>query len=594
MSSQNYNLFPNSGCDNNDEDIGQHTQNTSSYENSTSNENQPGTNTLPPPVNSSTPRQPFQFGSLTQHDLTSRGYFPPPGLPPLRQQGFYYGDSRQTINRDPAMPIPTTGEPRPRPRPTPVARAPHSNPTPPFSSLPAPHPLTPDDLLHQQIPMSVVPPQSTRPPVVRQDTQGSDGDDVQSPASKKWKKAPSKQQTRPVRKVDKELSATKGRGRTKEASAYSNDEMRKVVEFYEEVIPIGRRGCEEVVCLYNEWAKSNGFPERQLQPLQMKWNNMVRTATEHPTGDGERLQIYEDVLRAEEAANERVACGDLQDDSEQEDEEDIIDISSGDDEGPSTNVKKKTKGKGKGKEKQDEKKGTTVMKAYRTEPPLPPRDTTTAASRTSRARQASAALQSIAAASDPKHQQQVLEQRTQCTLQLFQFQHLQSQVTSLTQQVGNLTSRLHQEQMRTMAAENQLQTMQLMLRFQGQGSGLPFDSPRSHRTPRRARSQYDYHRQHSRYDRSPSPNYYRLSQRDRSRSPILPSRTPSSPLPLPSPTPSTTTITPVPTVPPVPPAASVASGSRVTLEVLADAADHLESGQSYSIRPHPDGKFDIE
>ncbi|KAK1216092.1 hypothetical protein PQX77_021270 [Marasmius sp. AFHP31] len=189
-----------------------------------------------------------------------------------------------------------------------------------------PCPLTPDNLLQQQLPTSVAPLQSTQPPAVQQTTQGLDSDSVQPSASKKQKKVPAKQQTCPIEKADKE-PATKGRGRTKEASTYSNNKMQKVV-----------------------------------------W-----TATEHPTSNGEWLQIYEDVPRAKEATGECVALGDLQDDSDQEDKEDVINISSGDDEEPSANVKKeKTKGKGKEKEKQNEKKGTTVTKAYCTEPPLPP------------------------------------------------------------------------------------------------------------------------------------------------------------------------------------------------------------------------------
>ncbi|KAJ8091717.1 hypothetical protein PM082_020952 [Marasmius tenuissimus] len=591
MSPQNYNFFSNSDLNNNNTENNQHTQNPGSRDNSANKENQPVTNALPPAaVNSTTPRQHFQFGSLTEHDLP-RGYFPPPGLPPLRQQGFYYEDPRQRhLEHDPSTRALTPSGPA-RPRPQPTRLPPPNPPAPSFASLPAPRSLTPDNVLERQLPPTVVPPQLTQPSTVRRNTRESDVKDAQPPVAKKRKKVvvkSAKPTQRPTEKVDEEVR--KGRGRTKEASAYSNDEMRKVVEFYEDVIPIGRRGWEEVLRLYNEWAQTNGYPERQLRPLQMKWNNMVRTATEHPTGDGERLQIYEDVLRAEAAANERVACGDLQDDSDQEDEDDVIDISSGDDEEPSAKVKKEKK---KGKEKQDEKKGTVVTKAYRTEPPLPSRDTTST-SRTSRARQASAALQSIAAASDPERQQQLLDQRTQRTLQLFQFQHLQSQVTSLTQQVSDLTSRLHQEQMRTMASENQLQTMRLMLRFQGQGPGSPFGSPRSHHTPRRARSQYDYRRRRSRYDRSPSPDYRRSSrQRDRSRSPVLPLRTPSPPPPVHSP--SLPVHSPPPPVhsPALPASTSIASGSRVTLEVLADAAEHLEDGHEYSIHPHPDGHFDI-
>ncbi|KAK1226377.1 hypothetical protein PQX77_010648 [Marasmius sp. AFHP31] len=542
MSSQNFSFFP----DNNEPQNGQHTQNPATYQNS-GDENQPPANT---------PRQPFQFGSLPRPDLTGtpQGYFPPPGLPPLRQQGFYSNVPRQPLGHHPSSPFATFNDPPTRPQRV------LEEELPPVSSASL-RSLPPPKRQHVADSDGDEPPPPNPKKAKKKAMPGSDVDEASQPPAKRGRKKampkPIKPAT-PADKADKEEPASKkGRGRTKEATACTNAEMRQLTDL------------------------TNGFPERQVRPLQMKWNGMIRIATEHPTGD---------------------ALGDLQDDSDID--EDVINISSGEDEEPVVKAEQSVKKeKGRAREKLDAEKGTAVTKAFRTEPPLPSRDST---SRTSRAQQATAALQSIAAAAGPEHQQHLQDQRTQRTLQIIQFQHLQTQVSTLTQQLEDTRNRLHQEQMRTVASQNELRTLQLMLSFPGQGRGFDFDTSRSHYTPRC----HGYkRRRYSRYDPSPSPEFCSRSRRRRderswspirspvrspirslsiqptSRSPLPPAGAsiPSSPLHAPGPSTVLEEVTP-----------SVASGSRVTLDMLADVADHLETGHNYSIRPQPNGDLEVE
>ncbi|KAL0056664.1 hypothetical protein AAF712_016729 [Marasmius tenuissimus] len=598
MSSHNYNFFANTSHE--DDENTEYTRNGST--NSSAGENRSFNNFIPS-ASPATPGQhvpQYQFGSLDT-PLGPQGYFPPPGLPPLRQQSFYQNvdtHRRSEGQSGTQFTAPSALPPRPRPTrlPSPLPGANRLTP-----NLPVPRPLTPDHILNDQLPVAFNPSANTSTGK-RERAAVSDTEETPQQTTKKVKKkAPAKSakpSVRPAEKVEEKTGAKKG-GRTKEATAYGNEEMRRLVQLFSKLVPIGRRGWEEVLCLYNEWAKRNGFPERQLRPLQTKWNHMVRVATEHPTGDGERLQIYEDVLTADSAANERVACGDLQDEDSGDEDGDVIEVSSDDDEV----VVKKEKGKEKQKKKED--KGMAVTKAYRTEPPLPSTDNSL--SRTSRTRQATAVLQNLAAASDPGRQQQLQEQRTQSTLQILQFQHLQTQVTSLQNRIRDLESQLQQAQMQTMAAQSEAQTLRLVARIQGHGS---FDSPRSGRSP--LRYNYEHRCQHrSRHERLLSPDYGRYYE---SCSPIRHHRSPVSSRRAYSPLPPLHTHSPpspshVPMSPPplhsspAPPAmspvplreeTSIASGSRVTLDVLANVAGHLDAGHSYSIRAHPDGDLNIE
>ncbi|KAL0563060.1 hypothetical protein V5O48_019018, partial [Marasmius crinis-equi] len=92
-------------------------------------------------------------------------------------------------------------------------------------------------------------------------------------------------------------------------------------------------------------------------------------AKDKPTGDGERLRLYEDALEAQDAIDEKADTGDLQDeevlelssDSEDEDVKPVIKTEGGE---------KGTKsGKEKGKEKQKE-SAPMLVKTYKVVAPL--------------------------------------------------------------------------------------------------------------------------------------------------------------------------------------------------------------------------------
>ncbi|KAG7092854.1 hypothetical protein E1B28_009169 [Marasmius oreades] len=329
------------------------------------------------------------------------------------------------------------------PRPRPIRLPPITGPYPP-PPLPSSTPSDDEGVPPLHIALSC-PPRSTPSANKRCQPPPSDADKMTSTHAKKLKNAmePVSRSTKHTGNNGKdkdERVPKKGKGRTTDAMQYSNNKMHQLLDLFQKYLPMGTCGWEAVLQEYNKWAKKNGYTEWEWQPLQTKWSNMVKIATEHPTGDADCLEIYEEVIVADNKVNKWVVVGELQDSSESEDGNDrkpVIDISSDEEQGSVVEVKKE---KGMGKEKRNN-KGLATTKAFRIEAPLPSNSNSNG-SRTSHAWKATEVLQSIAAAADPQHQHQLQEQCTSSTLQVIQYQHLQSQVSSLRQQVSELTNRL--------------------------------------------------------------------------------------------------------------------------------------------------------
>ncbi|KAF8816485.1 hypothetical protein BYT27DRAFT_7049351, partial [Phlegmacium glaucopus] len=78
--------------------------------------------------------------------------------------------------------------------------------------------------------------------------------------------------------------------------------------------PIGQNGWEAVTKEYNEYAKNNGSMERDRVSIKHKFDLV---STEKPTGEGERLQLYQDALQADNDITARSAAITLNDDNQE-------------------------------------------------------------------------------------------------------------------------------------------------------------------------------------------------------------------------------------------------------------------------------------
>ncbi|KAJ3817499.1 hypothetical protein F5880DRAFT_1511723 [Lentinula raphanica] len=264
------------------------------------------------------------------------------------------------------------------------------------------------------------------------------------PSSKKARPVP-----RPIKKAkvvktedddDEEMQPggqekKKAGGRTTGSTEYSTAELSAMVRFVHKFLPMGKKGWERVTNEYNKWASANGYPERQCKPFQTRWNRSVLIATTKPTGDADRLEMYERVIEAEAAIAQRVSLGSLQDSP---DDDNIISISSEEEDDVEV-----TKNKGK--------KGTVLMKAYKVEPPLgeAPRP------RISRQSQANGLLGGISASLNPRNIQQRDENRASMNLQMIQMQYMQTQLNNLQQRLDTATRE-------AMEAQSELKMMRLL------------------------------------------------------------------------------------------------------------------------------------
>ncbi|KAJ3885200.1 hypothetical protein GG344DRAFT_70740 [Lentinula edodes] len=396
-------------------------------------------------------------------------------------------------------------------------------------------------------------------------------------------------------------------GRTVGSTEYSTTELSGMVRLVLKYLPMGKKGWERVVNEYNKWASTNGYPPQQYKPFQTRWNRCVLIASTKPTGDADRLEMYERVLEAEAAIAQRVSLGSLQDN------ENVISISSeeDDDDDDEDLVINKRKGKVRGSE------GTVLTKAYKVEAPLNDAPRT----RMSRQSQANDLLGGISASLNPQNLQQRDVNRASMNLQMMQMQHMQTQLNNLQQRLDTATRE-------AMEAQSELKMMRLLHSSRRRSRSRSYSrSRRSHRYSRShsrspTRLSHSYHHDHSTarsHVYSPVPHNIRpRSGSPRSRSPPQHRYSHFHSRPFSPPVINTTispTVTPhrnyveaaqvytasrtlyqnkEPTYNPPPPP-TIASSSRITLDQLASIAiEELDAGDIVTVKPRSDGDYDVE
>ncbi|KAH7873963.1 uncharacterized protein C8R40DRAFT_1171885 [Lentinula edodes] len=206
-------------------------------------------------------------------------------------------------------------------------------------------------------------------------------------------------------------------GRTVGSTEYSTTELSGMVRLVLKYLPMGKKGWERVVNEYNKWASTNRYPPQQYKPFQTQWNR--------PTGDADRLEMYEQVLEAEAEIAQHVSLGSLQDN------ENVISISleEDDDDDNEDLVINKGKGKVRGSE------GTVLTKAYKVEAPLNDAPRT----HMSHQSQANDLLGGISASLNPQNLQQRDVNHASMNLQMMQMQHMQTQLNNLQQCLDTAT-----------------------------------------------------------------------------------------------------------------------------------------------------------
>lgn len=73
-------------------------------------------------------------------------------------------------------------------------------------------------------------------------------------------------------------------GRQAGSSNYSDDDLKALLKFVREVLPIGQKAWQDVTERFNTWARENSRPRRECRPLKAKY-------------DGVRLSILPEVTR---------------------------------------------------------------------------------------------------------------------------------------------------------------------------------------------------------------------------------------------------------------------------------------------------------
>ncbi|KAG1858732.1 hypothetical protein DFJ58DRAFT_726512 [Suillus subalutaceus] len=99
------------------------------------------------------------------------------------------------------------------------------------------------------------------------------------------------------------------RGRPHSSNNYSSADVKALLDFVEDELPLGQKGWQAIHLKFTQWASRNEHPHRKAQSLETKFKQFVKTMK--PTGDG---VCPPDVTRAHELdarINERAGTHDL-------------------------------------------------------------------------------------------------------------------------------------------------------------------------------------------------------------------------------------------------------------------------------------------
>ncbi|KAE9383642.1 hypothetical protein BT96DRAFT_1106326 [Gymnopus androsaceus JB14] len=268
-------------------------------------------------------------------------------------------------------------------------------------------------------------------------------------------------------KAKSKPTASTGAGKRAGSKNYGQSEMRKIVDLAHELLPLGGRAWDDLTEKYNIWAKRQELVVRARKALYAKYNGMLKTANEKPTGDAERLQIYADILDAEAGILEKCSNGDIQDsdfdpaasDDDGDDEADIddtrshISIESDNDTPKPVHVSTKSSA-----HRTSTPSSTVLTKGFKIEAPLPPKGQRGKSRQTN----ATEVLSSISAALDPRVMHERDEARASHNFQIQQISFYQSENRTLMQRNMELNEKLQEERRRADAAMNELNMLRLL------------------------------------------------------------------------------------------------------------------------------------
>ncbi|CDO71082.1 hypothetical protein BN946_scf184844.g86 [Trametes cinnabarina] len=99
--------------------------------------------------------------------------------------------------------------------------------------------------------------------------------------------------------------ATKQGGRPRGSSNYTDGDLAALLRYVGLILPIGQHAWQKVAMKYNKWALKNSRPKREVKPLKAKYDNIVRLASEKPTGATEIPWYMEEALKIEASISEK-------------------------------------------------------------------------------------------------------------------------------------------------------------------------------------------------------------------------------------------------------------------------------------------------
>ncbi|KAF8160048.1 hypothetical protein B0H34DRAFT_705969 [Crassisporium funariophilum] len=173
-------------------------------------------------------------------------------------------------------------------------------------------------------------------------------------------------------KTKKTDEADRRGGPAQGARNFTGRDMLVLVKIIGTRKPLGPDGWEAVAKEYNKWALKNGSLKRDKTLLRHKFDAIVKTASEKPTGEGERLELYTKALLANNEIITQSSMITLDDDASEKNG--VISLSKNEteserEEEPKSRDKKSTI-KGAKAEKADKSADTLLVKSYKTSDPL--------------------------------------------------------------------------------------------------------------------------------------------------------------------------------------------------------------------------------
>ncbi|KAI9437902.1 hypothetical protein BJY52DRAFT_1196185 [Lactarius psammicola] len=298
------------------------------------------------------------------------------------------------------------------------------------------------------------------------------------------------------------LARAKGKERAKEKSQgghhqevanFTEDATIELLKIIENLLPIGADGWLAVQNEFNTYARSNGLPERESRSLRLKFDKLVNTAMEKPTGEANQSQLLKTALKIYGDLTAKSGTATLDDDLlKQENEAGVVSVerhkvihltatSDGDStgEGHSKNPKAV--------------KSNLVVKGYRTANPLEIKSHKTHASTS----QATDAMASIGTYFSDDHVCERTDAQTTTSVHLLQLQSVMTELREIRSWNEQISDSLRAETCRTDKLDIQNSNLkdkieELKAKNRGLKDDLHYMQPRHHhRRPLKSDSESD-------------------------------------------------------------------------------------------------------